>query len=201
MNRLGWAMAGLFAALGGIAGLVLLVAIKGGVSARDQPSPAEAWVARRLRHLAIPIALRRTVNPISPTDSSLAAGRAHWADHCAICHGNDGRGDTPIGRGLYPKAPDMRLEATQALSDGELFFIIENGVRFTGMPGWRGDGPDRDDETWHLVHFIRHLPSLSREELLEMERLNPKTPTELADQEETRAFLDGEVAGGAPSGP
>lgn len=187
MNRLGWAMAGLFVAL---AGLVLLASVGRGISARDQPSPAEAWVARRLRHLAIPVGARRTVNPISPTESSLAMGRSHWADHCAVCHGNDGRGDTPIGRGLYPKAPDMRLAATQELSDGELFFIIENGVRFTGMPSWGGDGPDQDVESWHLVQFIRHLPDVTTAELLEMERLNPRSPAELADQQETRAFLD-----------
>ena len=60
--------------------------------------------------------------------------RAHFADHCAICHANDGSGDTPIGRALWPKAPDMRLRETQDLSDGELFWIIENGIRFTGMP-------------------------------------------------------------------
>lgn len=195
MSRIRIALAGAAATLAVAAGCVVAVVLGGGISARAEPSGGEAWVARRLRHLAVPVEARRTVNPVSATESVLAAGRAHWADHCAICHGNDGRGDTAIGRGLHPRAPDMRLEATQALSDGELFYIIENGVRFTGMPGWGGDGPGRDDETWHLVHFIRHLPNLSGDELLEMERLNPRTPAEVADQEETRAFLEG---GGAP---
>lgn len=195
MSRIGTALAGAAAALAVAVGCVLAVVLVGGISARAEPTGIEAWVARRLRHLAVPVEARRTVNPVSLSESVLAAGRAHWADHCAICHGNDGRGDTAIGRGLYPRAPDMRFDATQALSDGELFFIIENGVRFTGMPGWGGDGRGRDDETWHLVHFIRHLPDLSPEELLEMERLNPRTPAEVEDREETRAFLEG---GGEP---
>src|SRR5215204_5096493 len=84
---------------------------------------------------------------------------AHFADHCAVCHGNDGRGDTEMGRGLYPKAPDMRLDATQQLSDGELFYIIEHGIRFTGMPGWRTGTTAGEESSWHLVRFIRHLPT------------------------------------------
>ena len=73
-------------------------------------------------------------------------GRAHFADHCASCHGNDGRGNTEMGRNLYPKAPDMRQSGTQHLSDGELYWIIENGVRLTGMPAW-GDGSGNDPDT------------------------------------------------------
>ena len=65
----------------------------------------------------------------------IAEGRDHFADHCATCHANDGSGNTEMGRGLYPKAPDMRLPATQNLSDAELFYIIENGVRLTGHAG------------------------------------------------------------------
>ncbi|MBK7971759.1 MAG: c-type cytochrome [Deltaproteobacteria bacterium] len=178
-----------------VGSLLLTLVLHRGVSARATPAALEEAVARRLRQLAIPDEVRRVKSPVAPTADTLAMGRSHWADHCAVCHGNDGRGDTAIGRGLYPRAPDMRLDATQRLTDGELFFIIENGIRFTGMPGWGGGGPDGDVETWHLVQFVRHLPELTAEELLEMEHLNPKTRAELADQEETRAYLEG---GGAP---
>lgn len=84
----------------------------------------------------------------------------------------------------------MRLAATQALTDGELLYIIENGVRLTGMPAWGGDSATGSDESWHLVHFIRHLPDLSAAELAEMVALNPKTPAQLADEDETRRFLE-----------
>src|SRR6266496_1384365 len=101
-----------------------------GFSARDKPNAAEALVVRRLRHLAVPRGAREAKNPIPATPEVLAEARAHFADHCAISHSNDGSGKTEIGQGLYPKAPDMRQPETQSLSDGELFYIIHNGIRF-----------------------------------------------------------------------
>ena len=74
---------------------------------------------------------------------------------------NDGSGDTSIGRSLYPPAPDMRAARTQALSDGELFAIIENGIRLTGMPAWGTGTPEGERDSWALVHFIRRMPSLT----------------------------------------
>ncbi len=112
-----------------------------GISARGEPGSLETFVARRLRHLAVPRGARNARNPVASSPEVLADGRAHFADHCATCHANDGSGRTEIGQGLYPKPPDMRIEATQGLSDGELFYIIRNGIRFTGMPGW-AQGPE-----------------------------------------------------------
>jgi hypothetical protein len=86
----------------------------------------------------------------------------------------------------------MRSRLTQDLTDGELFYIIEEGVRFTGMPAW-GDGSAKsEDASWRLVHFIRHLPSLSPAELERMESLNPKAPDEIKQQLEEEQFLAGE---------
>lgn len=169
---------------GGVFGLAILafavigavIVVRGGISARPEPSGLEARIARALRHVAIPSSDREVRNPIAAGPRALAAGLAHFADHCATCHANDGSGQTAIGRGLYPRAPDMRRPATQSLSDGELFYVVENGVRLTGMPAW--GGADSAEGSWHLVHFIRHLPSLTAEERVEMERLNPKSPEE-----------------------
>ena len=83
----------------------------------------------------------------------------------------------------------MRLPATQNLSDGELFYIIENGVRLTGMPAWGGAG--KPEESWKLVHFIRHLPDLGPEEKAEMEKLNPRSLGEWREIEEEEEFLRG----------
>jgi len=169
--------------------LVIGALLRRGVSARDQPTRTEIVIARLMRRFATPAAMRRARNPVPLDAASLADGRAHWADHCATCHGNDGSGQTAIGRGLYPKAPDMRQPATQNLSDGELFFIIRNGGRLTGMPAF-GDPSGADDaDTWKLVHFIRHLPRLTPAELEEMERLNPKTPEEWREMQ----FLEGDT--------
>lgn len=174
-----------------LAGLAVgLVLLRRGYSALAQPSHAEEVVARRLRHLATPAWARAQGNPLPASASVLADARAHFADHCATCHANDGSGDTPMGRGLYPRAPDMRKAETQSLSDGELFYVIAHGVRFTGMPGW-GYGPDKDRDTWALVHFVRHLPALTPAERTEMEALNPRSPQEMQEERDEEAFLRG----------
>lgn len=187
-GRIALAGAGLAIVAGGVA-LDRFLAY--GVSARDQPTALEALVARRLRHLAVPRAQREARNPLPLTQETLASARGHFADHCASCHGNDGRGLTQMGQNLYPKAPDMTLDDTRRLSDGELFWIIKNGVRLTGMPAWGKDTPDDDRQTWELVHLIRHLPKITPEELREMEGWNPRSPKEIEEELQMRRFLEG----------
>lgn len=164
-----------------------------GFSAREQPGSVEAFVARRLRNIAIPRGAREAQNPISANPEVLAEAMAHFADHCAFCHANDGSGETDIGKGLYPKPPDMRQPETQRLTDGEIFYIIHNGIRLTGMPAFGEEtGTGRDEDSWKLVHFIRHLPNITTEELAEMEKMNPKSLHELQEEEEIRKFLQGD---------
>jgi len=164
-----------------------------GFSAREEPMSAEAFIARRLRLLAIPRHARYLKNPVAAGPQVLPRAMAHFADHCASCHGNDGRGETLLGKGLYPKPPDMTQSATQQLTDGELYYIIENGVRFTGMPAFGEDpGNELNTESWDLVHFIRKLPSVTDDELAAMKKMNPKSPMELEKEERLRKFLEGE---------
>jgi mono/diheme cytochrome c family protein len=161
-----------------------------GFSARDEPSALERFLATAMRRAAVPTSVREIRNPFPPSRALLDRARQHFADHCASCHANDGSGDVEMGRNLYPRAPDMRMAGTQSLTDGELYWIIHNGIRLSGMPAW-GD-PNHDEDSWHLVAFIRHLPSLTAEELIEMERFNPKSPAELEEEERDREFLAGE---------
>ncbi|HKW57619.1 MAG TPA: c-type cytochrome [Candidatus Acidoferrum sp.] len=172
-----------------VAGFLAASILHNGLSAKATPTALEAMMARNARHLAIPAAARAEKNPVAVSEENLHDARLHFADHCATCHGNDGSGDTMIGRGLYPKPPDLRLEETQKLSDGELFWIIENGVRFTGMPAFSTPGAEKD--SWKLVLFIRHLPRLTAEERLEMERYNPKSPDDREEENEEDDFLNG----------
>ena len=174
--------------------------VRRGVSTRDEPTRAEALIARALRRLAIPRRASGLKNPLPASEGAVAAGRVHFADHCASCHGNDGKGQTGMGRNLYPRAPDMTLAATQSLSDGEIYWIIENGVRLTGMPAW-GKGGDQDKETWALVSFIRHLPHATEEEIREMKRLNPKSAAELEEERAAEAFLRGDGPTSASHAP
>jgi mono/diheme cytochrome c family protein len=167
------------------------------LSARAQPSALEAAIAAVMRKLAMPTLARDAKNSITNTPQVQRDARLHFADHCAICHGNDGSGETAMGRGMYPKPPDLRAAQTQESSDGEIFWIIENGVRLTGMPAFGGSGGHGNSEdSWKLVHFIRHLPALTPEERIEMEKYNPKGPEDLKEEQDEKDFL-----GGAPEKP
>jgi mono/diheme cytochrome c family protein len=189
--------------LGGAAVVVLAAGLiyltNTGLSARATPGALETALATRARDFAIGWHARNIQNPTQPSAETVANGRAHFADHCASCHANDGSGDTELGRGLFPPPPDMRLPRTQHLSDGELFLIIENGVRFTGMPAFGSGNPAPDSSTWPLVHFIRHLPNLTEEEIAEMETLNPAPPEEIRQRILEEQFLQGGEATTAPA--
>jgi mono/diheme cytochrome c family protein len=161
-----------------------------GFSAREEPTGIERRLAKITRTAALPADAKNRANPVSNTLEVLTEARAHWADHCAACHANDGSGESEMGKRLYPPAPDMRLAGTQRKSNGELFYIIQNGVRLTGMPAWGGS--DHDEEaSWKLVCFIRHLPQLTFEEKKDMEKLNPKGPEDRKEEEEEETFLKG----------
>ena len=160
-----------------------------GLSARSKPSELEELLARYAWHLSLPSNARATPNPVPASTENLREARLHFADHCAVCHANDGSGDALLGHGLYPKPPDLRQRDTQNRSDGELFWIIENGVRFTGMPAFSSHGAQ--DDSWKLVLFIRHLPQLTAEERLDMSRYNPKSPADRQEDQQEDEFLNG----------
>jgi mono/diheme cytochrome c family protein len=174
-------------------GVAVSQILHGGLSARSTPTRLEIRVAREVRHLAITADAPQTGNPVAQSEEVLHDGMMHFAEHCAVCHGNDGSGETLFGKGLYPKPPDLRIRDTQGLSDGELFWIIENGVRFTGMPGF--GVPGRQEDSWKLVHFIRHLPQLSAAERGKMEKNNPKSMEDRTEEKQEEDFLNG----GAPA--
>jgi mono/diheme cytochrome c family protein len=186
----------------GIAGAAAFgwVIIRRGFNARDNPSAFEIYLAKTARHLSIPASERNARNPFASTADVISEARAHFADHCAICHGNDGSGKTQIGQNIYPKTPDMRRPETQNLTDGEVYYIIHNGIRLTGMPA-SGDIA-RDDDSWKLVLFVRHLPEITPQELKEMEQLNPKSVAERSEEEEEQRFLnEGQPGNQAPKPP
>ncbi len=171
-----------------------------GFSTRTEPTAVERLVSRALHRWSVPSAARDTRNPVAFSQEVWTDSQAHFADHCASCHGNDGRGDTAMGRNLFPRAPDMRLAATQDKTDGELYWIIENGIRLTGMPAWGSGGPD-DTDSWKLVHFIRHLKDLTPDQLKTMSAANPKSPAELQEEQEDERFLAGEDTVAPPPVP
>jgi plastocyanin/cytochrome c553 len=150
------------AVLGGAA--VLYAIARGRPFAADRPPGAvETAVARRLVRLSIPASERDAANPFAGDHNAWRSAADHFAEHCAVCHGADGRGASPIGSHMYPPVPDLASPPIQQFSDGALFSIIQNGVRWTGMPAFRST--DDADEIWKLVSFVRHVPALDPAEL------------------------------------
>ena len=188
----------LFGALAvtGVVVLGLLVFARGaGISSRREPVAGEERLARAAWRFLVPADQRSAKNPVPDSAEVLHAGLEHFADHCATCHSNNGSGDTVIGRNVYPPVPDLRLPRTQSLTDGELFYAIEKGVPWTAMPAW-GDGTEEGVRgSWELVRFIRHLPALTPGELTQMERLNPKSAADLAQDKAIEEFLQGKGDG------
>jgi mono/diheme cytochrome c family protein len=119
----------------------------------------EARIARGVRNLSIPRAERDKKNPVAATSAFLQEGRNSFLLHCAACHGIDGSGKTPVGTNLYPRVPDLRSAPAQNLTDGEIHYIVENGVQLTGMPAWSSSGSS--DDIWKLVLFVRSLGLLT----------------------------------------
>ena len=191
MRRIWWFLAGVGIAgiAAGAAGIAYVRST--GLDSQPQPGLVEASVARLARGLAISREVASMRNPVTLTPEVLAEGMAHFADHCASCHADDGSGNTALGRGLYPKAPDMRSSATQRLSDGELFYVIEHGIRFTGMPAWSTGTADGETASWQLVHAIRRLPRLTAVERGRMETLTPRSPEAVRQEIEEEEFLNG----------
>ena len=158
--------------------LYISVLVRRGFSARENPSWAESLAAGIARRLAMPATFRMK-NPYPSTPENLSKASAEFAKNCAVCHGDNGNGETLIGQGLYPKPPDMRATETQNKSDGELFYTILNGVRLSGMPAFGrsnrgGTAGFSDEEAWKLVLFIRHLPEMTPAEEHSMQELNAK---------------------------
>jgi mono/diheme cytochrome c family protein len=96
-------------------------------------------------------------NPTPDTPEAVKTGMHHFQHHCQICHGLDGHNTgVPFAGKMSPPIVDLGDKDVQQFTDGQLKWIIENGIRFTGMPGWKG--VVEDDEMWAMVRFLRHLP-------------------------------------------
>ena len=135
-----------------------------GLRASSSPSGFETYTARLLRNFAIPENERALVNPFGGDELAVAQGRELFLSRCSACHGIDGRGNTPIGANEYPRAPNLRSGLTQHMTDGEIHYIIQNGVELTGMPALPGTHSETEAESWKLVSYIRSFRSLTQHE-------------------------------------
>lgn len=137
------------------AGLIVF-AYQFSLSALHEPGRAETYLATQARLWFVSRAARKGV-PAGPVndDSSVAVGGMIFRGECASCHGMEGREPTPIGRWMYPRTLDLGSQEVQQRTDAELFWIIKNGIRLSGMPGFGKIHSNED--IWHLAHYVRSL--------------------------------------------
>lgn len=128
------------------------------LKAFQAPGPFETRIANLATHSVIRLASRHGIPP-PPVDTraSVEAGSTHFGLDCSICHGVDGHAKTPSGQWMYPRAADLTSKRVQSYSDQELFWIIKNGIRFTGMPAF--GKVEAANNIWGLVKYVRTLPS------------------------------------------
>ena len=146
-----------------LAVVAIVYASRGGLAADKEPGRFERSVASQLVRMSIPSDADRQPNPLKDDRNAWREARDHYLDHCAVCHGRSGKGDTEIGKNMYPNVPDLTSQSVQGRTDGALFYIIQNGVRWTGMPAWKQEHSAED--TWKLVAFIRKAPTLTEADL------------------------------------
>jgi mono/diheme cytochrome c family protein len=134
----------------------MLGALVQGCTADKQPSQGETSLANAAKDVTIPLEAGKMQNPLPETAEVVSQGQEVFLGSCAQCHGADARGDADLGRNMAPPAMDLSSSHVQHWSDAELFWIIQNGVRLTGMPAWKSSISDND--TWKLARFIHNLP-------------------------------------------
>ena len=125
-------------------------------SALDTPSAMQISMAEAGKNFLVPGDIAKLNNPVASSPEALDAARRTYNSRCAVCHGNDGKAATATGSNTYPPAADLTAARTQGKADGVLYWIIQNGLPHTAMPGWKK--VLKDDEIWGLVAYVRQLP-------------------------------------------
>jgi mono/diheme cytochrome c family protein len=148
-----------------IVGLVVVIGLLAGwigfsnfnLAAIPEPGGKETALATRAKHLLIARASREGI-PSRPKDraASAAQGDKLYAINCSLCHGEDGHTVSPMGRWMYPRAADLSSPQTQSYSDDQLFWVVKNGIRLSGMPGFAR--LETDEHIWNVVDHLRTLP-------------------------------------------
>lgn len=137
-----------------VALLFTLAACRSRQTAPGEFAPGQS-PAERAKLLTIPDEYKARSNPLPATEANVAEGRARYEAHCADCHAPNGKGDTPLGRSLFPRAGDLTSPQTRRYSDGQLYWIISEGIRYSGMP--EGRRLHSEDQIWKLVLYLRRL--------------------------------------------
>lgn len=154
-----------------LTGLILFAA---GCSAHGKPSAIETKIANAAKDVVIPLEAESATNPTPNTPQTLAEGRQTFLAHCALCHSSDGHSQNPLGLAMYPPAMDLTSPHVQGWKDQELYWIIQNGIRLTGMPSWQGQITPQ--QTWQIARYIHALPTMTPQEIAQLDALVAPPP-------------------------
>lgn len=138
-----------------------------GFSSRPEPSHLESSLAMKAYDSSVPKRYEGMKNSLEAKGVNLIEAGGHYEEHCAICHADNGSGETKFHGIMNPRPTDLRSDDTQEMSDGELYWVIKNGVRWSGMPAFGKPGDD-DEHVWKIVAYVRHLPKLTPQEQQEV---------------------------------
>ena len=129
-------------------------------NADAKPGGFETWAANTSLDATLARDAPNGPNPVALTDANLIAGIKLYGEHCAICHGT-AKGDasaSPIAKGEYPSPPQLATDGVEDDPEGYSFWVISHGIRWSGMPAWKG--PLTDEQIWTLALFLKHMDKL-----------------------------------------
>jgi mono/diheme cytochrome c family protein len=126
------------------------------ISALPEPGKTESYLASRAKHAIVRGNSRGIAPPPTPnTEANPPEGEKLFGIECAVCHGMEGSTPSDAGRWMYPRAANLSAPDVQRYSDAELFWIVKNGIRLSGMPGY-GE-VETNANIWNLVRYVRSL--------------------------------------------
>jgi thiosulfate dehydrogenase len=127
-------------------------------AANGQPLPLEQWAARTSLQATLKQAAPMGPNPVPLSDANLIAGIGVYSHHCVFCHGTAQGERSPVAQGQYPAPPQLAKDGVEADPEGWTFWTIQNGIRWTGMPSWKGTLTEQ--QIWQLALFLKHMDKL-----------------------------------------
>jgi thiosulfate dehydrogenase len=157
-----WFTFGVFATIV-VALLCGYVALRVGLvpaNADANPGPLETWAAGTSLDATLRRDAPKGANPVALTDDNLIAGIDLYGRHCALCHGtaNGDASASPVAKGLYPRPPQLATDGVEDDPEGLSYWKIKHGIRWTGMPSWKGTLTDQ--QIWTLALFLKHMDKL-----------------------------------------
>ncbi len=124
------------------------------------PGALETWAAGISLDATLARDAPKGPDPVALTDKNLIAGIDLFGQHCAICHGT-AQGDksaSPVAKGEYPRPPQLATDGVEDDPEGVTFWKLKHGIRWTGMPSWKGTLTDK--QMWTLALFLKHMDKL-----------------------------------------